>query len=86
MVTVCILLFFTYSAPSDYTSISRVLIFSNSSTVQTVQVPIVNDLVLELNEVFIASLSLENFSNRVKLVPNSVSVTINDDDGTILNY
>ena len=73
-----------YSAPPDYTSVTQALIFSNSSTFQTVQVPIVNDLTLELSEVFTASLALvqESFNNHVKLIPTSVSVTISDDDGT----
>ena len=41
-----------------------------------------NDSVLELSEVFIASLSLPSSIDRVTLVPNLV-ITINDDDGTL---
>jgi hypothetical protein len=82
MVISCV--FFTYSAPPDYTSVSQALAFTNSLRVQTVRVPIVNDLTLELSEIFTVSLSLENSNHdHVKLVPNSVSVTISDDDGII---
>ena len=70
-----------FAATSDYITISQVLTFCNSSTVQAVQVPIVNDSVLELSEVFTASISLAEDSNIVELMPNSVSVTILDDDG-----
>ena len=78
-------IFFAHLAPSDYTSISPALIFSNNSPmVQAVQVPIVNDSILELSEVFMASLSLGNSNDHVKLMPNLISITINDDDGTIL--
>ena len=57
--------------------------FSNSSTIQTVQVSIVNDSVLETDEVFTASVSLENPADvsRVELGPFSASITIFDDDG-----
>ena len=72
-----------FSAPSDYISVSQVLTFSSSITAQTVQVPIVDDLVMELSEVFTASISLENSSDHVELMPNSISITISDDDGTV---
>ena len=39
-----------------------------------------NDSVLELNEAFTASL---NSSDHIKLIPNSVSVAIIDDDGAV---
>ena len=83
MMTPCI--FFAHVAPSDYTSVSRALIFSsNFPMVQAVQIPIVNDSILELSEVLMASLSLGNSNNHVKLMPTLVSITVNDDDGTIL--
>ena len=58
--------------------------FSHSLTVQTVQVPIVNDSVLETDELFTALLSLENPTDvsHVELGPFSASSTIFDDDGT----
>ena len=76
-------------APSDYISVSQVLTFSSSSIAQAVQVPIVNDSVLELSEAFTASISLAEDSDDthfIELMPNSVSATIIiiDDDGTII--
>ena len=73
-----------FAVPSDYTSIPQVLTFSSSSTVQTMQISIVNDSALELSEVFTVSISLAENSNdidTVELMPNSISVTIIDDDG-----
>lgn len=77
------LMYLCFSAPSDYTSVSQVLTFSSSLIAQFLQVSIVNDSVMELTEVFTVSLSLENSSDHVRLMPNSVSITISDDDGTI---
>ena len=52
-------------------------------TVQPVNVNIVNDDLLEIDEVFSASLTLVNpvIDARVQLLPNSAEVTILDDDG-----
>lgn len=48
-------------------------------------VSIVNDQLLETDEVFTASLSLEDKTNRghVQLNPTSASITIVDDDGNV---
>ena len=72
-----------FAASSDYFPISEVLTFSGSSTTQIVHVSIVNDRLLEINEVFTASLSLEDETDRdyVQLNPSSASITIIDDDG-----
>ena len=52
-------------------------------TVQPVNVNIVNDDLLEIDEVFSASLTLVNpvIDARVQLLPNSAEVTILDEDG-----
>ena len=52
-------------------------------TVQPVNVNIVNDDLLEIDEVFSASLTLENpvIDARVQLLPDSAEVTILDEDG-----
>ena len=70
------------SAPSDYTSLSEVVTFSSSSTIQSVRVTIVDDDLLEIDEVFTASLELVNAvdADRVVLMPASAPVTIFDDD------
>ena len=58
--------------------------FSSSLTVQTVQVSIANDSLLEIDEVFTVSFSLENPADvgRIELELILASVTISDDDGT----
>ena len=70
------------SAPSDYMSLSEVVTFSSSSTIQSVQVTIVDDDLLEIDEVFTASLELVNAVDvdRIVLMPASAPVTIFDDD------
>ena len=51
-------------------------------TLQTVNVSIMNDDLLEIDEVFTASLTLENTADaaRVNLQPDSAEVTILDED------
>ena len=75
------------AAPSDYMFPSEVVTFSSSSTTQTVQVMIVDDNLLEIDEVFTASLALVNDgdASRVILMPISASVTIFDDDSESIN-
>jgi hypothetical protein len=72
-----------FTAPSDYAGISQVLTFSSSMTLQTVNVNIVDDDLLEIDEVFSASLALVNpdADERVQLQPDSAIVTIIDEDG-----
>ena len=72
-----------FAAPLDYTTISQVLTFSSSVSLQTVNVSIVDDNLLEIDEIFTASLALENAADaaRVILHPNSTEVTILDEDG-----
>ena len=71
-----------FAAPSDYGAISQVLTFSSSVTFQLVNVSIINDDLLEIDEVFTASLTPENAADaaRVNLQPDSAEVTILDDD------
>ena len=71
-----------FAAPSDYGAISQVLTFSSSVTFQPVNVSIMNDDLLEIDEVFTASLTPENAADafRVNLQPDSAEVTILDDD------
>ena len=79
------------TAPLDYAAISQVLTFSSSVNLQTVNVNIEDDDLLEIDEVFSASLALENpdTDSRVQLRPDSADVTILDEDGeciTNTNY
>ena len=78
---------FTFPAPSDYAASTIVLTFSSSMPQQSVIVSIENDDLLEIDEVFGATLELVNVQDRdgVMLDPAQASVTILDDDGTY-NY
>ena len=71
-----------FADPADYGAISQVLTFSSSMILQLVNVSIVNDDLLEIDEVFTASLALVNAADaaRVILQPNSAEVTILDED------
>ena len=71
------------AGPVDYIPISEVITFSSSSITQTVHVSLINDQLLETDEVFTASLSLEDETDRghVQLNPSSTSITVIDDDG-----
>ena len=84
IIVLCLTHFFIYTF-SDYIAIpsETIKIFSSSSQVQTLQISIVNDSILEMNEVFQASLTLVNAADadRVMLQPSSASVTIVDEDG-----
>lgn len=68
------------TAPSDYGDVSFVLNFF-STVVSHIRVNIVNDALVEIDEVFSASLSLVNPTTdaRVHLRPNSSEVTIMND-------
>ena len=80
-------IFFAHLASSDYTSVSPALIFSsNSPTVQAVQVPIVNDSILELSEVFTASLSLGNSNDHVKLMPGHSASSCASVHSSVLSF
>ena len=71
------------TAPSDYANISQVLTFSSSVNLQTVNVNIEDDDLLEIDEIFRASLALVNadIDSRVQLQPDLADVTIFDEDG-----
>ena len=71
------------AAPLDYSPISEVLTFSSFSTARTARILIVNDSLLEIDEVFTASLSLDDPADLgyVQLGPTSTFITIIDDDG-----
>ena len=71
------------TASSDYAAISEVLTFSNSVNLQTRNVNIVDDNLLEIDEMFRASLALVNpvTDSRVQLRPDLADITIFDEDG-----
>ena len=83
------------TAPSDYGALTGFLLgpFSNSVRRLSFNVSIVNDVIPEDDETFIANLTLSpadqaRLGNRVTVQPDSASVTIQDDEGTTVidNY
>ena len=74
------------TAPSDYAAISQVLTFSSSVNLQTVNVNIEDDDLLETDEMFSALLALENpdTDSRIQLQPDLVDIIILDEDGKCL--
>ena len=77
-------------APGDYGALTDFPLgpFSNSVRQLSFNVTIVNDVIPEDDETFIANLTLlpadqARLRNRVTVQPDSATVTILDDDGTI---
>ena len=77
-------------APGDYGALTDFPLgpFSNSVRQLSFNVSIVNDMIPEDDETFIANLTLlpadqARLRNRVTVQPDSATVTILDDDGTI---
>ena len=70
----------TAASPGDYTSTSGTLTFAGGTTVQTIQVPIVADALVEGNETF--SVELYNPS-QAALAAALGTGTILDDDGVV---
>ena len=76
-------------APSDYDALTGFLLgpFSDSVRQLSFNVSIVNDVIPEDDEAFIANLTLlpadqARLRNRVTVQPDSATVTILDDEGT----
>ena len=76
-------------APGDYGALTGFSLgpFSNSVRQLTFSVSIMNDMIPEDDETFIASLTLlpadqARLRNRVTVQPDSSTVTIQDDEGT----
>ena len=77
-------------APGDYGALTGFSLgpFNNSVRQLSFNVSIVNDMIPEDDETFIANLTLlpadqARLRNRVTVQPDSATVTILDDDGTI---
>jgi len=76
-------------APGDYGALTDFPLgpFSNSVRQLSFNVSIVNDVIPEDDETFIANLTLSpadqvRLGNRVTVQPDSATVTIQDDEGT----
>ena len=80
---------FILSASLDYDNVTMVLNFSSAVTMETVNLNILDDDVLEINETFRVVLELVNLDNdgRVKLQPNETEVSIVlDNDSKCIKY
>ena len=82
----------TLSCPAfqDYTPVTTMLEFGEDRTSNTVRVPIINDEIRELDELFVVSLRLiqneeEEDVTPVVLEPQFAAVQIVDDDGELNN-
>lgn len=60
-------------------------IYANTTQPASVIIPIVDDNVLELNEIFQAEISIQNSEDRncVVLQPNAVDITIMNNDSEL---
>ena len=70
--------FFLHAAGIDYTPVSRSLIFNAAVTTQVVEVPIVDDHIVEQSEII--NLTLVSTDPAVILNPSTTTVTIKDVD------
>ncbi len=77
--------FHTAVNDADYTSLTRRVTLMTTTDVGDVSVPISEDTIAELNENFFADLrviaSTAGTVNRVTVVPDEATVTIEDNDG-----
>ena len=74
-----------HAAGSDYQQLSVVLTFGEGLERNCTQIELVNDIVLERPESFVAVLS--TLENVVTLEPDTAQILIRDDDGEwILSY
>ena len=74
---------FPYTGVSDYTSVSRMVTFSAGQSSASVSVPITNDNVIEVSEMFSASLTA--VTGDVEIGADTADVTIIDDDGELMS-
>ena len=72
-----------YAARMDYTSVSRNLIFNADFTIQVVDVPIIDDHIVEHSEII--NLTLVSTDPAVILNPPTSTITIEDIDSKLQN-
>ena len=68
---------FLYAAGMDYTSISQNLTFNADFTIQVVEVPIIDDHIVEHSEII--NLTLVSTDSAVILNPSTSTITIEDE-------
>ena len=64
----------------DYTPITMTVVFASGQTTATVDVPITNDMVLEEDEVFTATLMSQEPNVIIQDANSNADITIFDDD------
>ncbi len=67
------------SAGTDYTSVSGPLVFSDSEVIKTINVPILQDVIVEGNETFLIQIS-NPVGGAIISGPTQLSVVIEDDE------
>ena len=67
-----------FTAPSDYTAVTRLLIFQTTNTRQLVSIPITDDDIVESVERFLGQLTLVTTGVMVQLSPQETEILIND--------
>ena len=72
---------FVYAAEMDYTSVSRSLTFNAAVMTQVVEVPIIDDHIVEQSEII--NLTLVSADTAVILNPSTTKITIEDVDGKL---
>ena len=71
----------THTAPMDFQNIREVILqFDSVNTFFTMNIPILDDDILEYDEIFFANLTKSD--NAVILQPDTAEITIKEDDGT----
>ena len=74
--------FFAFPASTDYTALSRSLVFNGATGSQTVLIPIQDDMVVE-NQFESFSIRLSTSDSAVMLDPVSANVTVEDNDSEL---
>ena len=87
MIIMLYLHWYPFAGVEDYSPVSNIeLLFqpASASQPQCVDIQLVDDSVLENNETFLVTLSSSD--SAVLTNPNAATVTINNDDGKMLQY
>ena len=76
-------MYFISTAGGEYTPLTTDLTFSSATAIQMVTVFILDDVLVEGSEFF--NVTLTTADPSVTLAPDAATVTIEDEDGTLLH-
>ena len=79
------MLYVCTSAPGDYTSVTMVLTFGPSNSINQVSIPVLEDMLLELDEMFNGNLQSPSIAGVI-LDPAVASATILDNDNVVIGF